>query len=193
MPGPQHETGTFSYADYLTWPEDERWELIHGIAYNMSPAPGRNHQLLLGDIFAIIKRRADHHGCQAYVAPFDVRLSTAGNASDQEIETVVQPDISLFCDLTKLDDRGAHGAPDLVVEVLSPSTGYKDQTEKLALYESAGVREYWIVNPDAAYVMVYRLESDGRFGKPDYYRRDDALMSNILGDPPIQLSEMFRK
>ena len=193
MAVPKHQTGTFTYADYLTWPEGERWELIHGIAYNMSPAPGRAHQRMTTRLTRIIESRTENSTCETYVAPFDVRLGPEENATDEQTETVVQPDISLFCDLTKLDERGAHGAPDLVVEVLSPSTGYKDQTEKLALYESAGVREYWIVNPDAAYVMVYRLESDGRFGKPDYYRRDDALISNILGDPPIPLSEMFRK
>lgn len=192
-PPQREENGTFTYADYLTWPEEERWELIHGVAYNMSPAPGRNHQLLLGDVYTAIRQHTKTGNCEIYLAPFDVRLNPNQDVADDQTDTVVQPDISVFCDLTKLDDRGAKGAPDLVVEILSPSTGYKDHTEKLALYEASGVREYWIVNPDAAYIMVYRLQEDSRYGKPDYYLRDEELVSKVLGDPPIDLTQVFRR
>ncbi|MFW5789249.1 MAG: Uma2 family endonuclease, partial [Spirochaetota bacterium] len=156
-----------------------RWELIDGVAYDMSPAPGRRHQWLLGKLFRAIADITDRQGCETYVAPFDVRLAEPG-AADDEVTTVVQPDVSVYCRDDKLDERGAHDAPDLVVEILLPSTSYKDQTHKLARYERAGVREYWIVNGEAAWVMVYRLQPGARFGKPDYYEGGEPIRSDVL-------------
>ena len=112
---------------------------------------------------------------------------------DEEITTVVQPDISVFCNTGLLDDRGAHGAPDLVVEILSPSTSYKDQTVKLALYERYKVKEYWIVNGDVPNVMVYRLGDKGKFEKPDYYRIDEDVYSKVLRDAKIPVSAFLKK
>lgn len=195
---PKHKEGTFTYADYLQWPDDERWELIHGIAYNMSPAPGTAHQRVVGEVFRRIADVTDNGPCETFIAPFDVRLSEGAPPSDtasdtdETVETVVQPDISVFCDPAQTDERGAKGAPDLVVEVLSPATAHKDQTEKLRLYERAGVREYWIVNAEAAYVMVYRRGASGGFGKPDYYTREERLESEVLG-ASIPLATVFRK
>ncbi|MCG8479600.1 MAG: Uma2 family endonuclease [Spirochaetales bacterium] len=216
---PHHQTGPFTYADYLTWPDDGRWELIRGVAYDMSAAPGRAHQRVLLRMARVLAERAEATGCEVYVAPFDVRLATADGragrplriAADEEsgdaseaadadrrgagsdeappdrVDTVVQPDLSLFCDPAVLDDRGAHGPPDLAVEIISPSTGYKDQTQKLALYQETGVTEYWIVNPDARYIMVYRRRSNGTYGKPDYYHGDDGVTGTVLGEPAIPL------
>ncbi len=181
MSNPKEQATGYTYGDYTRWPNDERWELIDSVAYSMSPAPTPGHQTIVLALLRRVADAADRIGCRTFVAPLDVRLPDYPSQSMDDTRTVVQPDISVFCDASKIDDIGAHSAPDLAVEVLSPSTGYKDQTEKLALYERHGVREYWIVNGDAAWVMVYRLEAAGRFGKPDYYRRDEAVKSDVLG------------
>lgn len=186
---PNEQSSGFTYADYLTWPEGERWELIEGVAYSMSPAPTRSHQRILLHLARVIGAITDAGPCETYLAPFDVRLREpaphpAAGSADEATTTVVQPDISVFCDPSVLDERGADGAPDLVVEIASPSTMYKDQTQKLTLYERHGVREYWIVNGEARWVMVYRLGADGRYGKPDYYRaghNDEQIESAVLG------------
>ena len=180
----------FTYKDYLLWSDDERRELVDGVAYDMSPAPGRSHQSILGRMFRIISDIIDKGRCETYVAPFDVRFS---DKEDEEITTVVQPDISVFCNPELLDDRGAHGAPDLVVEILSPATSYKDQTVKLALYECYKVKEFWIVNGDVPNVMVYRLGRDGKFEKPDYYRIDEDVYSKVLQDARVPVSSFLKK
>ena len=187
----------FSYKDYLTWTyEKERWELIDGIAYDMGPAPVREHQNILGKLFRVISDITDKGSCETYIAPFDVRLTEGAkleDLTDEDITTLVQPDISVFCNTELLDDKGAHGAPDLIVEILSPSTGYKDQTTKLALYERYHVEEYWLVNGDVPSVMVYRIGSDGFFKKPDYYRIDESINSSVLGGADIPLKLFVRK
>lgn len=183
---PQTKEGLFTYADYYSWDDEERWELIDGVAYNMSPAPVRRHQQALLSLVRAIAAVTDRGPCETYIAPFDVRFS-----ADESTHTVVQPDISVFCDETKLDDRGAVGPPDLVVEILSPATSHKDMTAKLALYERHGVREYWIVNADAPWVMVYRVGSDRRYAKPDYYREGESVPSEVLGGAEIPLAEVL--
>ena len=187
----------FSYKDYLTWTnESERWELISGDAYDMSPAPRREHQRILLSLAKIISDITDNVSCETYIAPFDVRLTEGAELEDiidEDITTVVQPDISVFCNTELLDDKGAHGAPDLVVEILSPSSGYKDQTTKLALYERYHVKEYWLVNGDVPSVMVYRLGSDNFYKKPDYYRIDESINSSVLGGADIPLMLFVRK
>ncbi len=180
----------FSYADYLSWPDDERWEIIKGVAYDMSPAPAREHQRVSAIIFAKIYNFLSNKKCEVYFAPFDVRLGETKDEADEEIETVVQPDIVVICDQNKLDKRGCLGAPDITVEILSPSTSYKDQTEKLLLYEKHGVKEYWIVNPDAKYAMIYCLEGV-KYGKPEYLTENDILESRALEGLKINLSEVW--
>jgi Uma2 family endonuclease len=154
----------FTYGDYLTWPEGERWELIDGIAYAMSPAPSRSHQDWVGSLYRQIADFLDGNPCRVYIAPFDVRLPERSEA-DAEVVTVVQPDLSVICDPAKLDEAGCRGAPDWIIEVLSPGTAAKDQIVKKALYERHGVREYWLVHPVDHVLSRYRLESDG-FGAP---------------------------
>jgi len=181
---PKNKSKPYSYADYRSWPEEGLWELINGIPYDMSLAPGRKHQIVLLSLARIIADITDKGPCQTFIAPFDVRLAetTGETASEEEIFTVVQPDLSVFCDPTKLDEHWAFGAPDLVVVILSQATSYKDQTIKLELYEKHLVSEYWIVNTDAPWVMVYRMGQDGKFRKPDYYRRGDYILSNVLAE-----------
>ena len=183
---PKTRSERYTYAEYSSWDDDERWELIDGVAYSMSPAPVRRHQQVLLRLVRLVSDITDRGSCETYVAPFDVRFS-----ADEETDTVVQPDISVFCDSSSLDDRGAIGSPTLVIEILSPSTSHKDLTVKLELYERHGVREYWVVNADAPWVMVYRLGDDGRFQKPDYYREGDSVVSEVLSGERIALGDFL--
>ncbi|MBU3660836.1 MAG: Uma2 family endonuclease [Flavobacteriales bacterium] len=157
----------YTYADYLTWTFDERIELIKGWIHKMSPAPKRKHQEVSLNLTLVLASYFKKCGCKIYEAPFDVRLKK-NKGSDSEVNTVVQPDISIFCDLSKLDDRGAIDAPDLVVEITSDSTMKKDYNEKFNLYEENGVQEYWIVNPDSKSMEIFskvgmQFESVGVF------------------------------
>lgn len=182
----------YTYRDYLTWDDGERWELIDGIPYNMTPAPSRRHQEVTGELFRQLSNYLVDKPCRVYVAPFDVRLAEAG-ASDEEVTTVVQPDIVVVCDARKLDERGCGGAPDLIVEILSPATARKDMKEKFAVYERAGVREYWIVDPAARTLMVFRLGADLRFGRPDVYAEEERVKVGIFDDLEIELGAVFRE
>ena len=166
MPIPKlKEPDRFTYADYLTWPDEERWELIDGEAYDMSPGPEVQHQRLVVRLSTRFAVHLEGKPCQVFVAPLDVRPMATSEMSDEEVDTVVQPDLLIVCDKKKLEKRGVVGAPDLVVEILSPYTFRKDLSKKFDLYERAGVREYWIVYPMEKIIHVYRLE-DGRYGKP---------------------------
>ncbi|MGZ4106887.1 MAG: Uma2 family endonuclease, partial [Tumebacillaceae bacterium] len=122
-----HQKAPSNYAEYLAWDDDERWEMVHGVPYNMTPAPSTEHQNVIsnlhGEFYTFLKGKE----CKSFVAPFDVRLF-AEDKSDEEIINFVQPDISIICDKNKLDHKGCLGAPDLVIEVLSPSTAKKDRS-----------------------------------------------------------------
>ena len=179
----------FNYADYITWSDDERWEIIEGVVYDMSPAPSTEHQGISFKLSGILYDFLKDKQCRAFTAPFDVRLAETDD-TDEEIETVVQPDIVVICDQNKLDKRGCLGVPDITVEILSPSTSYKDQTEKLLLYEKHGIKEYWIINPDAKYVMLYRLEGV-KYNKPEYLTGNDILKSRAIEGLGIDLSEVW--
>jgi Uma2 family endonuclease len=154
----------YSYREYCAWPEDERWELIAGTAYAMSPAPRRRHQGLLGTLYGLLNRHFEGKPCRPYISPIDVFLPEADEEL-ADIDTVVQPDLLVVCDPAKLIDEGIKGAPDFIIEILSPSTAMRDQSEKRRLYEAKGVREYWIVNPDTLEAFMYRLH-DGAYGLP---------------------------
>lgn len=162
---PVRDANRHNYGDYRHWPEDVRYELVDGIAYAMAPAPARRHQEVLGEIFRQMANALEGQPCRPFIAPFDVRLPR-GSEADDEIETVVQPDLSIICDPTKLDEHGCRGAPDWVVEVLSPATAGHDHILKRSAYERAGVREYWLVHPVDRLVTVYRLEGQ-RYGVPE--------------------------
>ena len=181
----------YTYHDYRGWPEEERWELIDGIAYDMSPAPSRKHQGLSREIGKPIVDHLSGKPCQVYFAPFDVRLPRFTDEPDDAVETVVQPDIVVVCDTTKLDDRGARGAPDWIIEILSPSTAVKDLKIKQELYERHGVRELWFVHPTDRTVMVFVLGTDGAFSKPRFHGPEEKVRSAVLTDLEIDLKAVF--
>jgi Uma2 family endonuclease len=161
---PQRDALHHTYADYRSWPENVRYELLNGTAFLMSPAPSRQHQELLGELFYQVRAGLDGKPCRAFIAPLDVRLPK-GTEQDDSIDTVVQPDLLVVCDRAKVDDRGVRGAPDWIVEVLSPATAAHDQTIKLAAYERAGVPEVWLVHPVDRVLSIYRL-AGASFARP---------------------------
>jgi len=166
---------SYTYSDYLHWPEDVRYELIDGVAYLMAPAPVLAHQEVAGEIYRQLSNALQGKPCRPFIAPVDVRLPRAGE-SDEWVDTVVQPDVLVVCDPGKLDRRGVRGAPDLVVEVLSPGTASHDHVLKRRVYERAGVAEYWLVHPGDRLLTVYRLER-GEYGKPD--------VQALVGETPV--------
>ncbi len=180
----------YTYGDYLTWNDDERWELIEGIPFNMTPAPRRTHQKIAGEIFLQLATFLKGKPCEVYIAPFDVRLPLADEANN-EITTVVQPDIVVICDKAKLDDAGCKGAPDLIIEILSPATARKDLKEKFALYENRGVREYWLVDPEAKTVMAFHLDQAGSYGRPTIYAIEDKIEVAVLSGLVVDLEAIF--
>jgi len=181
----------YSYRDYLQWDDDERWELIDGVPYNMTPAPSRKHQEILRQLLTCFAVYLEGKTCKVYPAPFDVRLADKVQ-QDEDIIHVVQPDITVVCDPSKLDDRGCKGTPDLLVEIISPSTSKKDRREKYILYEKFGVKEYWIVDPSNESVEIYHLQSDGKFERPpEVFSKEDTVEVKLLEDFKIDLSAVF--
>lgn len=181
----------YTYADYKTWPDDERWELIDGVAWNMSPAPSSWHQGILGELYIQVAPSIKGTGCRVFFAPFDVLIpETAGQAED-EIPHVVQPDLTGICDLSKIVTKGCVGAPDWVVEILSPWTLKKDLDAKFSLYERSGVREYWIIDPGNHTVHVYRREASGKYGDPLILEAGETLRCPIGPGAAVSLSELF--
>lgn len=172
-----------TYGKYRRWSEDIRYELIDGVADAMAPTPSRRHQEVLGELSRQVANALEGHPCRPYIAPFDVRLPQAGEADD-DVDTVVQPDLSVVCDRGKLDEAGCRGAPDWVVEVLSPATAGHDHILKRAVYERAGVREYWLVHPVDRIVSVYRLE-DGRYGAPELRELEGRQAVGVLPELEI--------
>lgn len=173
----------FTYRDYCSWPDEERWELIDGVAYNMSPAPSLEHQEWVFEIGRQIGNYLLGKPCRIFLAPFDVRLPEK-NEPDDATFTVVQPDISVICDSTKLDQAGCRGAPDWIIEVLSPGTAAKDQIVKKALYERHGVREYWLVHPTDHILIRYRL-IEGRYAEPQVIETAGSTADTIFDNLAI--------
>jgi Uma2 family endonuclease len=175
------ESKRYTYADYLTWLDDKRRELINGFIHLMS-APNELHARISNNcllwIGMFVKKRKGK--CRIYHAPFDVRFPLDNNTADNKIYDVVQPDICVICDLSKLDEKGCIGAPDLIVEVLSPSTLKYDWNYKFNLYETAGVKEYWIVDPKAKVVNVFLLQPDGKYDLGTVYECNQKAPVHIF-------------
>jgi Uma2 family endonuclease len=188
---PQPREAGYTYGDYLRWTDEGRWELIDGVVYDMSAAPAIDHQRLIVELVASIHTFLSDRECEVFVAPFDVRLPHADEA-DEAITDVVQPDIAVVCDPEKLDKRGCRGAPDWIIEILSPSTAAKDHIEKLALYERSGVKEYWVVYPAYGIIDVHLLGDDGRYEKPKSYAEKDKIEPATLPGLILELKTIFK-
>ena len=182
--------GTYTYADYLKWQFDESVELIKGKLHRMSPAPRRAHQKSVSQLLIDIGVYLNNKTCQVYTAPFDVRLPVRNERKSDELHTVVQPDICVICDLSKLDDDGCLGAPDRIIEITSPRTAKNDFNEKYNLYEEVGVWEYWIIQPKEQTLYVYTLEED-RYTLVDIYESGD-IPSRIFPELIIAHERIFR-
>lgn len=172
--------GYFRYKDYRRWPDDERWELVDGQAMAMG-APSATHQRMLAWLYRRFYDYFEAMPCEVFFAPFDVLLPD-GDEDDDEVSTVVQPDLMVFCEPGTVGDKYARGAPSLVIEIISPSSSKWDQNEKFRRYERAGVREYWIVDPLAKWLCVYTLGDNGAYGKGRLYEKGDkdALARSAL-------------
>lgn len=189
MPLPE-KNKKYTYADYLTWSEEERWEIINGIPY-LQAAPTWQYQAVLLELARQFANYLQDKSCRVFTAPFDLRIPEA-NEKDEETTNVVQPDIIIICDNSGLKKTGYYGVPELIIEVVSPSTGQKDKIEKFNLYEKAGVKEYWIVEPDEKVVMVFTLE-EGRYGRPQMYSEEDKVKVSIFDNLVIDLKPVFER
>lgn len=188
MPLPA-ERASYSFADYLAWGENERAEIINGEVFLMAP-PSSVHQEIVAELTRQFGNYLEGKRCKVYPAPFGVRLFEQNGESSEDVDTVVEPDISVICDKNKIDKHGCKGAPDLVVEILSPSSLRHDRFVKLGLYQQAGVREYWIVDPEYKSVQIFTL--DGGFLRiHEEYGMGDIAKVNILEGCFIELSKVF--
>ena len=188
MPVPAQQP-RYTYADYLTWGEDEHIEIINGDAVMMSP-PSRIHQKIVMEISRQIANFLEGKKCEVYPAPFGVRLFAEEDDLPDDIDTIVEPDITVVCDHDKLDKDGCKGAPNMVIEVLSPSTQRHDRLVKLDLYSRAGVPEYWIVSPEDQTVQVFLLKDD-HYIVSEVYTAKDIAKVNTLDGCFVELSKVF--
>ena len=186
--------GTYTYADYLLWRFKERVELLRGKLFKMSPAPREIHQRVLNEINFELMSFFRNKTCRVYPAPFDVRIPAKGakGTTDNQIYTIVQPDLCVVCDLEKIDGRGCVGAPDLVVEILSPSNSRKDLKDKYEIYQEAGVPEYWIVDADDKAIYRYVLEGDIYIGLPPV-SEGDVFSSRKFPETKIDMKHIFKE
>ncbi len=180
---------TYTYADYYKWKFEERVELIKGFIFKMSPAANRVHQEIVGGIFRELSNFLFKKPCRVYIAPFDVRFPRKSK-SDKDIITVLQPDICVVCDLEKLDERGCLGAPDLVVEVLSPGNSKKEVKNKYNIYEEAGVKEYWIVDPTHQTIQINKLV-EGKYQPQRALTVGDIVTTDVLPGFSMDLADIF--
>lgn len=183
-------SASYSYADYLQWKFEERVELIKGKLLKMT-APNRMHQTVSGNLFFRIRSFLENQQCKVYHAPFDVRLPKKGETDDKKIFTVVQPDICVICDEQKLDDKGCIGAPDLIVEILSPGNSRKEVRIKYELYEEAGVKEYWIVNPAEENIAVLLLNNEGKFEGAKLFADHEIITSVAIPGFSLNTTDIF--
>ncbi len=182
--------GGYTYADYLTWSDDERWEIIDGVAYNMSPSPTPVHQEALLDLGAQLRSFLRGKTCRVF-PELDVLLPRCSEG-DNEIHTVVRPDISVVCDPEKIVDNRVRGAPDFVIEIISPSSASYDHIKKKHLYECAGVKEYWVVDPGSRSLTVYLLDSiTGRYPEGSFHEEPGRIAVASVPGLDIDFSTVF--
>jgi len=186
--------GTYSYADYMTWQFEETVELIRGKILLMAPAPNLKHQRISCDLLRPISNFLHKKPCQVFHAPFDVSLydSRKSKLADREIFSVVQPDLCVICDPAKLTVQGCSGAPDWVIEILSPNNSKRDARIKFDLYEENGVTEYWLVYPyeQSVYQFVLNDESQ-KYQLHGMYAQDGLAVPYLFPDLQIDLADVF--
>lgn len=182
---------SYTYADYLLWQFNERVELIKGKIFKMSPAPSSFHQDISGNLTYFFAKVFRNSSCKMYVAPFDVRLiNYKESTSDNQIISVVQPDLCVICDRTKIDEKGCLGSPDLVIEILSPNNSKKEMGIKFDLYEENLINEYWIVNPMDSTVLIYILQNEKYIGlKP--FQVGDKIISPFFPNLKVDVKKIF--
>ena len=183
------EAECYTYEDYLTWDQTERYELIDGEPFMMG-APSLEHQEILGELFGQLRDYLKEKTCRVYLSPFSVRLFERDGDHPRRVNTVVEPDLSVICDPKKLDKMGCKGAPDLIIEILSPSTQSHDRVKKFNLYRLAGVREYWLVDPDSRSVQVFVLE-EGAYAAKSFSTAGEKVQVSVLEDCEIDLAAVF--
>jgi Uma2 family endonuclease len=182
----------YTYADYLKWQFEERIELLKGFVAKMA-APSRYHQKISGVLHYKIQHFLWKSPCSVYAAPFDVRLTRKNKVTDKEIISVIQPDICIICDKSKLDKRGCIGAPDWIIEILSPGNSDKEMKDKFELYEENGVREYWIVEPEEKVVLTYILNEQEKYIGLRPKIKKEKITSHVFPDLEIDLEEVFEE
>ena len=184
------ENKIYTYADYKNSPEGERIEIINGHVYDMSPAPSRIHQGIIMELAAEIRNyiKSNNSPCKVYPAPFDVLLTDEKDIDN--CKNIVQPDISVICDKNKLTDKGCVGAPDLIIEVVSPFNPSNDYIRKLNLYTQFKVREYWIINPMEQTIFVYRLDDNMQYAAPKSYTFNDIIKVGIYNNLEINFKDL---
>ncbi len=185
-------TGVYSYADYLSWKIEQALEIIKGKIFKMA-APNTKHQVLSRELTLALGLHFKKHPCELYIAPFDVRLFNKKKSlkADKDIFTVIQPDLCVICDLEKIDTKGCLGAPDLIIEILSPGNSKREMKIKKDLYAEAGVREYWIVDPNTETITRFNLEQNDIYGHPYIFLSDEVMPSIIFPDFSLALTELF--
>ncbi len=184
--------GEYSYSDYLTWKFEQAIEIFKGKIFPMA-SPSSTHQRVALRIINGLEKYLIAKPCELFIAPLDVRLYDRKKSlkADKDILTVLQPDLFIVCDLNKLEERGCLGAPDLVIEILSPGNSKREMKIKKELYEESGVREYWIVDPNHETVARFNIETEEKFGNPKMFSSDDELNSIIFPDLILDLNKVF--
>jgi len=188
MPLPQ-ENRKYTYADYKQWPDEEKYEIIDGVPY-MQAAPSWQHQSISAELVTQFSNYLRNKSCKVFHAPFDLKMPNE-NESEDETTTVVQPDIVVICDKSGLKGTGYYGTPPLIIEILSPSTARRDKIYKLNKYELAGVKEYWMIEPDLELVSVFKIQENKKYSRPDMYTEEDTIEVSIFSDLIIDLKPVF--
>ncbi len=181
---------TYSYANYLNWFFDDRVELIKGKVSKMSPAPSTLHQEISANIFSVIHNHLKGKSCKVFYAPFDVRFPKDSKA-DNDIHTVLQPDICVICDPKKIDTMGCIGAPDIVIEILLPGNNKMELLHKYGVYEEFGVKEYWVVSPGDKTLLKYTLDIEGRYQPSKLFTLSEKVYSEVLTGFELDLDAVF--
>jgi Uma2 family endonuclease len=179
----------YTYADYFKWKFDERVELIKGKVFKMSPAPSSTHQRISSRLHLTVGNYLQGKRCEVFMAPFDVRLPLRSK-DDKDITTVLQPDLCVICDASKIEERGCLGAPDIVVEILSPGNNAKELRNKYEVYEQSGVKEYWVVSPQDKTFLIYTLHND-KFQPSRLMAPGDVVSSAALPGFTLDVEELF--